>query len=128
MRRSTRRRTVSGGSFGLSTTPGPRNIVPVPVPHLTKKSRGRRVPTEPVLVSQNGIVKKTRTYTCQVEGCGKCFARGEHLKRHVRSIHTNEKPYICEYPGCGKTFSRHDNRGQHMRVHKGFKSAKAIPM
>lgn len=28
---------------------------------------------------------------CEVNGCGKCFARGEHLKRHVRSIHTNEK-------------------------------------
>ena len=28
---------------------------------------------------------------CKVNGCNKCFARGEHLKRHVRSIHTNEK-------------------------------------
>ena len=32
-----------------------------------------------------------RMYMCKVAGCGKCFARGEHLKRHVRSIHTNEK-------------------------------------
>jgi uncharacterized Zn-finger protein len=35
--------------------------------------------------------KATRTYTCDVDGCGKLFARGEHLKRHVRSIHTYEK-------------------------------------
>ncbi|KAH6911135.1 hypothetical protein BKA70DRAFT_53648 [Coprinopsis sp. MPI-PUGE-AT-0042] len=118
--------------------------VPVPVPNLTKKSRGRRVPTVSSLedlkktaASQNatasgsgrkarnsgaggGGAKGTRMYLCDVEGCGKCFARGEHLKRHVRSIHTNEKPHTCPYPGCGKEFSRHDNLGQHMRVHKDY--------
>lgn len=30
-------------------------------------------------------------YVCKVEECGKCFSRGEHLKRHIRSIHTHEK-------------------------------------
>ena len=79
--------------------------VPVPVPNLTKKSRGRRVPTVDSLATTVGAsVKGTtrkdgvedgggiaRTYTCDAAGCGKCFARGEHLKRHVRSIHTYEK-------------------------------------
>ena len=32
-----------------------------------------------------------RSFVCVVPGCGKCFVRGEHLKRHVRSIHTNDK-------------------------------------
>lgn len=64
---------------------------PTPVPNLTKKSRGRRVPTSPVVVVQGGVQKNVRGYACKVKGCGKCFARGEHLKRHVRSIHTNEK-------------------------------------
>ena len=65
---------------------------PVPVPNLTKKSRGRRVPTHPgVVVASDGVARRTRGYTCRVPGCGKCFARGEHLKRHIRSIHTNEK-------------------------------------
>ena len=68
-----------------------RIAVPVPVPNLTKKSRGRRVPTSPSVVVTNGIHKHSRSYMCQVEGCGKCFQRGEHLKRHIRSIHTNEK-------------------------------------
>lgn len=97
--------------------------VPVPVPNLTKKSRGRRVPT----VSNTGGSGRARGYSdplgsriylCDISGCGKCFARGEHLKRHIRSIHTNEKPHRCPYPGCGKEFSRHDNLGQHMKVHK----------
>jgi len=69
---------------------------------------------------RGGAEKGARMYTCKVPGCGKCFARGEHLKRHVRSIHTYEKPHKCPYPGCGKDFSRHDNLGQHMRVHKDF--------
>jgi len=93
--------------------------VPVPVPNLTKKSRGRRVPTAPVYMVQGGVQKNMRMYKCTVDGCNKCFARGEHLKRHLRSIHTNEKPHKCPVEGCGKDFSRHDNLGQHMRVHKG---------
>ncbi|KAH9932426.1 hypothetical protein B0H21DRAFT_93093 [Amylocystis lapponica] len=119
--RTRRRRAVSSVSDAPSTasygqTSTRRLAPPVPIPNLTKKSRGRRVPTAPVIISKDGVPKNTRTYTCDVAGCGKCFARGEHLKRHVRSIHTNEKPHKCVY--CGKDFSRHDNLGQHMRVHK----------
>ncbi|KAI0694440.1 hypothetical protein BC835DRAFT_1274584 [Cytidiella melzeri] len=96
----------------------PKLAPPVPVPNLTKKSRGRRVPTAAVVVSQNGVDKNIRSYRCKVPGCNKCFQRGEHLKRHVRSIHTNEKPHKCPYSKCGKDFSRHDNLRQHMRVHR----------
>jgi C2H2 transcription facotor len=90
-----------------------------------------------MIIVQGGVQKNMRMYRCTVDGCYKCFARGEHLKRHVRSIHTNEKrecfpPFFslsmmltpiaahkCPVEGCGKDFSRHDNLGQHMRVHKG---------
>ena len=71
--------------------------LPIPVPNLTKKSRGRRVPTmsslEDIRSAASGVRKRqtARMYMCEVKGCGKCFARGEHLKRHVRSIHTYEK-------------------------------------
>jgi hypothetical protein len=85
------------------TRASPSIPIPVPVPNLTKKSRGRRVPTmtslEDLRSAASGAGKKRqnaggrsmRMYLCDVEGCGKCFARGEHLKRHVRSIHTYEK-------------------------------------
>ncbi|KAJ7878319.1 hypothetical protein B0H14DRAFT_3435593 [Mycena olivaceomarginata] len=72
--------------------------VPVPVPSLAKKGRGRRVPTVRSLYGEgyagarrastggNGNAGEmrapTRMYMCNVPGCGKCFARGEHLKRH----------------------------------------------
>ena len=128
---------------------GPRKRVPppAPVPHLTKKSRGRRVP-EP-------DEARERTHICAVPGCAKSFARAEHLKRHVISLHTHEKrTYISLNPlgtyasplpisftlndeliwdgvllfcsiyffaafvcECGKTFARRDNLMQHQRVH-----------
>ncbi|KIY71559.1 hypothetical protein CYLTODRAFT_345857 [Cylindrobasidium torrendii FP15055 ss-10] len=95
---------------------------PVPVPNLTKKSRGRRVPTNvDQEIKYTGEKSTARTHTCVVPGCGKCFARGEHLKRHIRSIHTHEKPHQCPFPGCDKSFSRHDNLGQHMRVHRNYR-------
>ncbi|KAK0185177.1 hypothetical protein F5146DRAFT_1005792 [Armillaria mellea] len=97
---------------------GPRSRanLPVPVPNLTKKSRGRRVPTTVVLQPED-LKKDKRTYVCSVEGCGKCFHRGEHLKRHIRSIHTHEKPFKCTYSACEKFFNRHDNLLQHLKVH-----------
>ncbi|KAH6887190.1 hypothetical protein BKA70DRAFT_1123037 [Coprinopsis sp. MPI-PUGE-AT-0042] len=91
--------------------------LPVPVPHLIKKSRGRKVPdVDPEGASWASEGGK-RTFKCEVTGCGKCFVRGEHLKRHIRSIHTYEKPHPCPYDGCDKSFSRRDNLGQHVRIH-----------
>ena len=46
-----------------------------------------RIPTPVASIDPAG----NRTYVCAVAGCGKCFVRGEHLKRHVRSIHTYDK-------------------------------------
>ena len=95
--RSRRTSSVSLSSSNGSVRPirPCRLSAPVPVPNLTKKSRGRRVPTTPVFMVQGGVQKNMRMYKCVVDGCNKCFARGEHLKRHVRSIHTNEKREFC---------------------------------
>lgn len=86
---------------------------PLPVPNLTKRSRGRKVPvlTPPAAAVNAGKAPAApaaappaggangRIYVCTVKGCSKCFARREHLKRHVRSIHTNEKRtfLLCLY-------------------------------
>ncbi|KAK0207326.1 hypothetical protein EDD18DRAFT_1042304, partial [Armillaria luteobubalina] len=60
--------------------------------------------------------KNKRRYVCTYEGCGKCFVRGEHLKRHVKSLHLCEKPHQCPHEGCNKSFSRKDNLKQHMGI------------
>lgn len=64
--------------------------LPVPVPDLIKKSRGRKVPHQEPKKKLDDDDSK-RVFICEVLGCGKCFVRGEHLKRHVRSIHTHDK-------------------------------------
>ncbi|KAI8883269.1 hypothetical protein K501DRAFT_126363, partial [Backusella circina FSU 941] len=58
-----------------------------------------------------------RTFACKTEDCGKVFKRSEHLKRHIKSIHTMEKPFKCPYQNCNKRFSRSDNLNQHIRIH-----------
>lgn len=94
--------TIGLGGDSLHSQRPARTPAPEPVPNLTKKSRGRRVPTAAALYGGYGSSsaststlgiggKNARTYVCKVKECGKCFARSEHLKRHVRSIHTNEK-------------------------------------
>ncbi|KAF8160002.1 hypothetical protein B0H34DRAFT_748922 [Crassisporium funariophilum] len=77
-------------------------------------SRIRRKVAPPPSASQDA---GERSFVCVVPGCGKCFVRGEHLKRHVRSIHTYDKPHPCPFEGCDKSFSRRDNLGQHVRIH-----------
>jgi hypothetical protein len=55
----------------------------------------------------------SKTFVCEV--CNRRFRRQEHLKRHVRSLHTHDKPFECHE--CGKKFSRSDNLSQHSRTH-----------
>ncbi|KAI8097077.1 uncharacterized protein BX664DRAFT_240052, partial [Halteromyces radiatus] len=83
----------------------------------TPRSRGRRVSNIP----SNGA----RMFICKADGCGKVFKRSEHLKRHIRSIHTLEKPFECPYQSCNKRFSRSDNLNQHIRIHRHSNSGSA---
>lgn len=55
----------------------------------------------------------TKTFICNL--CSRRFRRQEHLKRHIRSLHTHDKPFECHE--CGKKFSRSDNLSQHARTH-----------
>ncbi|SCV67731.1 BQ2448_5342 [Microbotryum intermedium] len=110
----------------------------------TKRSRGRRPPSSPellfpsnpnidpneALIAYSGVTKTgkpRKIFLCKVPDCNKIFKRSEHLKRHVRSIHTEIKresrsllyrSFQCQWPGCAKLFSRHDNLNQHLRVHR----------
>ncbi|KAI1847425.1 hypothetical protein JX265_005515 [Neoarthrinium moseri] len=55
----------------------------------------------------------TKQFNCDL--CNRRFRRQEHLKRHHRSLHTQDKPFECNE--CGKKFSRSDNLAQHARTH-----------
>jgi len=98
-----------------------------PIQVITRKSRGRQVPnvfqlyggfSEAAAYIASGGSKdpNARTAICFIPGCGACFVRNEHLKRHLISIHSQDKPWYCPYAKCGKNFNRRDNLVQHVHT------------
>jgi len=83
----------------MNTSEGAPTAQPAPV-----NRRGRK---------QSLTEDPSKTFVCEL--CNRRFRRQEHLKRHYRSLHTQEKPFECHE--CGKKFSRSDNLSQHARTH-----------
>ncbi|RWA07593.1 hypothetical protein EKO27_g7517 [Xylaria grammica] len=87
---------AANSSDGSDPTPAP---LPAPA-----NRRGRK---------QSLTEDPSKTFVCEL--CNRRFRRQEHLKRHYRSLHTQDKPFECNE--CGKKFSRSDNLAQHARTH-----------
>lgn len=66
-----------------------------------------------VLVPRSAEDDEPKPFPCSE--CDKQFKRLEHLKRHVRSVHSSIRPFHCKY--CEKKFSRLDNLAQHSKTH-----------
>ncbi|KAI1341551.1 hypothetical protein F5Y15DRAFT_359773 [Xylariaceae sp. FL0016] len=88
---------TNGASASDAATPS----APLPAP---PNRRGRK---------QSLTEDPSKTFVCEL--CNRRFRRQEHLKRHYRSLHTQDKPFECHE--CGKKFSRSDNLSQHARTH-----------
>ncbi|KAF9695629.1 hypothetical protein EKO04_006613 [Ascochyta lentis] len=81
-------------------------------------TRSSRIQVDRWAVPVNCIQQAdTRSWKCDIPDCNTSFQRPEHLRRHVRSKHTDFKPYICKIPECTKPFSRGDNLGDHYWTH-----------
>ncbi|KJZ79047.1 hypothetical protein HIM_01820 [Hirsutella minnesotensis 3608] len=93
--------SVVSDSNGSSGSESGQNSMPAPT-----NRRGRK---------QSLTEDPSKTFVCDL--CNRRFRRQEHLKRHYRSLHTQEKPFECNE--CGKKFSRSDNLAQHARTHAG---------
>ncbi|KAI9852172.1 MAG: hypothetical protein M1838_001635 [Thelocarpon superellum] len=91
----------SGSSDGNAISSGSDAAVPTPAP-VNRRGRKQSLTEDP-----------SKTFVCEL--CSRRFRRQEHLKRHYRSLHTQEKPFECHE--CGKKFSRSDNLSQHARTH-----------
>ncbi|CCE65927.1 hypothetical protein TPHA_0N01460 [Tetrapisispora phaffii CBS 4417] len=84
------------------------------LPNSTPVSRMRKSSTansSSISANNDPLLK---TFKCN--NCEKAFRRSEHLKRHIRSVHSSERPFPCNY--CEKKFSRSDNLSQHLKTHK----------
>lgn len=89
------------GNAVPETMPALPNATPA---RMSNSRRGRK---------QSVTDDPSKTFVCTL--CSRRFRRQEHLKRHYRSLHTQDKPFECSE--CGKRFSRSDNLSQHARTH-----------
>lgn len=96
----------AGSDSSESTVSSPGDDDSTPSVAAPPSRRGRK---------QSLTEDPSKTFVCDL--CNRRFRRQEHLKRHYRSLHTQEKPFECNE--CGKKFSRSDNLAQHARTHSG---------
>lgn len=93
----------SAASSSPSSPAADKPMVGHPIsPHVIRRGRKQSLTEDP-----------SKTFVCHL--CTRRFRRQEHLKRHFRSLHTEDKPFSCGE--CGKKFSRSDNLTQHSRIH-----------
>ena len=94
----------SSPSYHAHRSNGSDGVATAALPRAPANRRGRK---------QSLTEDPSKIFVCDV--CHRRFRRQEHLKRHHRSLHTQEKPFECGE--CGKRFSRSDNLAQHARTH-----------
>ncbi|KAF3937636.1 hypothetical protein ABW19_dt0208300 [Dactylella cylindrospora] len=96
--------SIDSSDKSASSSPAPeKSHVGHPInPHVIRRGRKQSLTEDP-----------SKTFVCHL--CTRRFRRQEHLKRHFRSLHTEDKPFSCGE--CGKRFSRSDNLTQHSRIH-----------
>ncbi|KAK0633446.1 hypothetical protein B0T14DRAFT_68859 [Immersiella caudata] len=110
----------SGSTQQQSTPPAENQGNEASQTNNGSESHSDNAPHTPVAAPTNRRGRKqsltedpSKTFVCEI--CFRRFRRQEHLKRHYRSLHTEEKPFECHE--CGKKFSRSDNLAQHSRTH-----------
>lgn len=54
------------------------------------------------LLLRHRVVHSEAKYVC--EFCQRAFVRDDKRKRHIRCVHSHERPFVCEV--CAKAFAR----------------------
>ena len=84
------------------------------------------------------IASEQRQYECPMQDtshakpvpCQKRFLRPEHLRRHVKTVHSKVRLHMCKVADCERPFSRGDNLRDHYWTHleRGGRSGKNSKM
>ncbi|TFK88907.1 hypothetical protein K466DRAFT_488022 [Polyporus arcularius HHB13444] len=104
---------MPGGPTNEIRIPRQKRPLAEPVPGLTKRARGRHVPTK----ESASAAGADRKHCCPVEGCNKMFKKRDHLNRHIKCLHQHEQMWVCHRPECDAAFTRFDNYERHKRRH-----------
>eukprot|EP00475_Leptophrys_vorax_P029469 TRINITY_DN4331_c0_g1_i1.p1 TRINITY_DN4331_c0_g1~~TRINITY_DN4331_c0_g1_i1.p1 ORF type:complete len:387 (-),score=38.05 TRINITY_DN4331_c0_g1_i1:137-1198(-) len=51
----------------------------------------------------------------QCDQCERSFSVQSNLRRHIRTVHSDNRPFVCQV--CGKTFNQNCNLKRHLRIH-----------
>ena len=81
----------------------------------TRSSREPIFSIEPQETPDSTQDKEKTMYAC--EQCDKSYGRKDHLRRHIQSAHSDDRPFVCRV--CALTFPRKDRLVRHERVHSG---------
>jgi hypothetical protein len=125
--------TVGGGSYGgMSSRSGTYVSMWDRSESITHKSTGQRRggrPQKKVRTTLSSCDKSSirsmhhlpsKRIQCPIEllgvECVQSFARVEHLRRHIKSVHSGFS-VSCKVPRCTKSFSRSDNLYDHYYTH-----------
>ncbi|CCC71618.1 hypothetical protein NCAS_0H03080 [Naumovozyma castellii] len=110
--------TTASSATGSSKQINPRrrksSISPTSPHNNSNNSTAHTSRRASVSVTPGSLDDKNKPFKCSE--CIKAFRRSEHLKRHIRSVHSSERPFACMF--CEKKFSRSDNLSQHLKTHK----------
>ena len=83
-----------------------------------KIRRHTRSSNEPIfMIEEKPKIQKPEELKHACDLCEKRYGRKDHLRRHIQSAHTKERPFICKV--CALTFPRKDRLVRHERKHSG---------
>ena len=104
----------SDGGEGKTTDPVSRNHIP----SILKLGKWD-LTMDPLNRPEKRLYVCNECYAHGMEGrpCQKRFVRPEHLRRHIKTVHSGNRDYRCKVPQCARAFSRGDNLRDHYWTH-----------
>jgi hypothetical protein len=60
-------------------------------------------------------ISKSATLIFKCDQCERIFSVQSNLRRHIRTVHSDNRPFVCRL--CGKTFNQHCNLKRHLKIH-----------
>jgi len=71
-----------------------------------------------IVHQRSHLPESERKYKC--EQCGKGFIHTQHLKQHMKTVHSDERPHVCQFM-CGYSCKIASNLRKHEKICKNNK-------